>query len=872
MSSNENLPEPDPRQENPATGAQVPPTDQGLPADTAGTEPYDLEAAELAYQAFGWADGATDLDVVAASTALQAAEAFDQRINLDQAAVAERSELGRLQASARLTGAWLLAGLDRQDEAREVLSTLADDLAVDGGTPADDARSRIRARALLRASRLTDDPAAAISILDRLLDGDAVGLNDPMQAHRLRAHLLRLDRLTEAETPISELIRYAEQAVAERAPGTVGGIVGQTALVGRLVSLLERAGERGRADAAYLAHAVSIRELSDEPLRAAGLGQLVALTSAGEQFTLNERERLGNLRRLFADDAADQTQGARAMLDSRLGRAQVGTGQTDQGLITLRAWLDHWADLPGEEFRVAVPPVAIAIAFAYADQGRSISEHASYIWLIGRLTARQNNPAADDLLPAEREGLARARYWRSRRLREGGNVAESDREVDDLVTHHAGDEDPEVRLQAANALYSQWQDALSPDAAAGSESGEEGDAQGLGPDPQRALAVMHRFAEHFDTDTAPAIERLNVRRLLRQGGVVRDLGDEAQAVKLFSQIISRYGDRDLDGVAAARENLTILGLRSSAVPAGAMPAESALVGSAQQPGPVNPVQAAGSYDELAASLDEAEGFSRRGQPAEAYPRYRSIMERGYTSDDRRIQLLGASAGHDLIFDLAAAERWPTLIDEVEPYLASLDRLDGVRASRCRAWAWVRLAQAYAKMGDPQRGIATYRRLEQATNADDSDVAEAVSLGLYNAAVLLDEQENRDEALAAYDRLVQFHSGQRVDRAQSLRELKALRNRALLLTRLGRPRDAADTYRRAIELVGANADPDFAGRGRQSAYDLAHAQTIAGDHHGAVETYQRMLSPAPPAFPAAEQSQIKDLLKAAKKTARRDRRR
>ncbi|MBP6685701.1 MAG: hypothetical protein KA158_09790, partial [Leucobacter sp.] len=197
---------------------------------------------------------------------------------------------------------------------------------------------------------------------------------------------------------------------------------------------------------------------------------------------------------------------------------------------------------PGGAADPALSPILADIALTRALRLSEIGRSAEAIAAVSALRTEFAAGPADRL----RHRLAQAEYWRGRLNREAGHSAEAAAAVDSIVAEFAADADPDVRVWAANALFSAWRDAaITPDA---------------------ADAVFERFLRVFEADTDVRIRRHTASGLLNRAVRMHERGASAGAARELAALIAAYeemadSDADIrDTVRLARENLQVLSL------------------------------------------------------------------------------------------------------------------------------------------------------------------------------------------------------------------------------------------------------------------------------------------------------------------------
>lgn len=529
----------------------------------------------------------------------------------------------------------------------------------------------------------------------------------------------------------------------------------------------------------------------------------------------------------FAADPSPATAAARVRVASRRAEMTARLGDPAEA-VRLYEQLDARFAVHASDERLAVPLALATVdrALRLADIGRrgdalNVLEQVPDRWASG--TAVAGVPAA----------IAQSLYWRGRLLREAGKPAESRRVVAETVDRYARDADADVRVWAANSLFSQWQ---SPD---------------LKPD--ETDGALRRFADLFAEDPDIRIRRLDARRGLVQATRAAERGEPRVAAALLQGLVRTHGDSDDPGlrdvVALATENQRILALSAP------------LDGAAGGPGEAR-------YRDLRERLGDADRALAEGRHADAETLLRRVAAEAGAGVDANIVMLGLAAADVLGGLLLEAGRWEELVAVARTAALRRPELD-TRAHRVNARAQLRLGIALGRLGDARAAIAAYEALDRfAAGSADGDVVSAREVAAYNRAVLIDDLGDPIAAIVAYDHVLAVHDVSVDSAARRLRRAKALRNKALLLTGLGRLHEAVHAHRSILEIACAFPDAEVAERGRKSAFDLAACYTRFGQHRAASDLYTWMRSAHHLGFTRGELSNITS---AAKKSARDARR-
>ncbi|MDR6865882.1 tetratricopeptide (TPR) repeat protein [Microbacterium resistens] len=397
--------------------------------------------------------------------------------------------------------------------------------------------------------------------------------------------------------------------------------------------------------------------------------------------------------------------------------------------------------------------------------------------------------------------FAQADYWSARLTREGGDRARGRRLAEAMVDEFGADPDPDVRIWAGNTLFSTWR------------------AEQV--DDEEAEAAFQRFAELFGDDQDVRIRRLDASRLTTQAHRAHERGARERAVELFQAVVSTYED-DPDGeiaddVRLARENLTVLSLAL--------------------PSPATATDAGGArYRALRDRLLTADELLNTGRGEEAARLWQATIDETAGDPDTETALLGLAAMDVWSAELAEAGRWAAVADLSRRATVIREGMDH-RAGQIRARAYLRLALALSRLGDPRAAVATYEALDGlVAGSEDDEIVTARQQAAYNRAVLLDDLGEVDAALYAYDHVLAVHTARIDSASQRLRRVKALRNKALILDGLGRIAEAAGAHRLILDIATAAPDAELNQRARASAFDLAACFTRLGDPASAAATY------------------------------------
>ncbi|MGW8482604.1 hypothetical protein ACWGJP_05655 [Microbacterium sp. NPDC055903] len=428
---------------------------------------------------------------------------------------------------------------------------------------------------------------------------------------------------------------------------------------------------------------------------------------------------------------------------------------------------------------------------------------------------------------------AQAAYWLGRFLREAGHADASAQTVRDAVREFAADASADVRIWAANALWSAWR------------------AEGAAPDDVRAFRRL--FAEHFSDDPDVRVRRLDATRLLAEATDLHETGDSAAAIAAFEDLEARFDDSDdadiQDTVRLAQQNARILRVSHDAAPS-------------------SDDAATGRYRELRDRLYAADGLVEQGRLAEAESEWKTIVEVTAGTSDVDLAMLRLAALDVWAGRMEAAAYWEQL--EMLARQATLVRVGSdLRALRVQARAYARLGTALGKRGDLRGAVAAYEALDAlAADSTDGDVVLARQQGVYNRAIMLDDLGDAAATIDAYEHVVAVHAATRDSATGRLRCAKALRNLALVLAQLGRTAEVAGAHRRVLDLLGASADGELLQRVKASAFDLAGSFAALGDHGSEAATYAWMRATPSLGLTAAEARSLAKAEKTARRLARR----
>lgn len=800
---------------------------------TAGVEtPAVREACALAeLEAIEWIHGA-DPDVIVLVDVLRAAEAYADRYGDP----AEPLAIRRARAEALLTAGLLARHLGRPaNDVAHAFEHVALSL-----TGEHDPRLRtVRLQALYEASKtrlgLDDGRAESLELLRRVIEE----AKDLPEARPLlhRSVLLLLDAgegdAGEGDAAEAQSVRsLADDVLAlPLTEETRRGFALHRAFLDEVLLRVPEELREAESEARHRALIDRFAAHPDDELRDGLLWAL--LLRYGRQGEESSRTAaalrvLGHADAAFAGDHSPLTVAARLRLAARVAEATAALGDPVRAVALSE---DLVRRFPGAErdpeLRVPFALAELERALRLDDVGRREEARALLASIPVRFVAEGDLPDASDV-------IAQALYWHGRLLREAGRLTESRAVIEELLGRFATAEDPGLRAQAANSLFSLWQ---SPD---------------VSPEDQEAARA--RFGVLFGQDEDPHIRGLDARRLLRQATDEAERGRRDTAVALLNSLVARHGESSeadiRDTVRLARENLGIL-----SVPAVAQ-SDSA---------------SGARYRDLRARLDEADQAVKAGHLAHAETVLRSITDDdGAHPADQATVLLVLAALDALGGLLEEAGRWEELslvAGRAAPPRPDLD----TRGARINARAHLRLARAQTQLGDPSSALNIYDALDRfAEDSQDGDIVSARETALYNRAVLLDDLGDVHGALTAYDRLLWIQQAAVPSPERRLRAVKALRNKSLLLDRLALFADSATAHRQVLDIAGVAPEPAVLQRARPSAFALATCFAQLGDHRSAADTYAWIRTAHHFGFSPEELREAASLLKLAQKAAKRQR--
>ncbi|MET4613576.1 tetratricopeptide (TPR) repeat protein [Rhodococcus sp. PvR044] len=763
-------------------------------------------------------------DAIVLVDVLRAAESFAARHIGDDQPLGVR----QARAEAMLTAEILRRHLGRDRHRVAVgLETLALTLTAES----DERLRHLRINALYRAAQIRydigDDPESAIALMHRV-----IAEAEPLPSARALLHAASLclvddeiSRGLPAAVAITHGLRALDVPVADP------GFEAAAEQARHLDQVLERLPDTER-DLAAVEHSTALVDryaaCAAEDAREAVLWWVLGgVPEDAGAVTTVDRQILAHADRAFGTDTSPVTAGARARVASRLAEVTAHLGDPEMA-VQLYERLE--ARFPGHETdERLVVPLALAMvdrALRLADIGR----RGDALEVLKQVPHRYARAAG---VPGVAAAIAQSMYWRGRLLREAGELAESRGVIRDTVNRSAHDADADVRLWAANSLFSVWQ---SP-----------------GLDPTEIDDALHRFADLFAADPDVRIRRLDARRRLTQSTRAAERGERELAATLLRGLVTNHadsGDPDTrDTVDLATENQRILAISS---PTDAAPASA---GEAR-------------YRDLRERLYEADRLVDEGRRADAETLLAAVAADTGADPDENIVMLGLAALDVLGGLLVDAGRWEELVAVARGAALRRPGLD-TRARRVHARGHLRLGIALARLGEERAAIEAYEALGRlADGSTDGDIVSAREVAAYNRAVLIDDLGDPVAAITAYDHVLAVHDLSVDSAERRLRRVKTLRNKALLLTGLGRLHETSNAHRMILDIAGAFPDPEVAERARKSAFDLAACYSRLGQHRAASDLYTWMRSVRHLGFTRDE---LKSIARSAKNAARESKR-
>lgn len=738
--------------------------------------------------------GLDDVDPVAHVRVLQHALDLDEAHQLSPYA-----GVRRVAAEAALTAQMIRRWLGQ--DADSIASAL-DALALRLGGESDPRLSAIRIEAMVTSSRLRIENGRDLTGVAEML---RIAIDESLRSPEadgcgLDAALLRADlAIADGESP-REAIAEARRLLAEDPwPHTPARAARAARHLRRLLDRLDPDERDAVAAEEWPRLLERYREDTDAETRSVALAELLRDVGSSPEVTASGLALLRQADATFRADGDPASALARfgvvAKIAAALGHPE-GSGSVRDTAEAVRVSVaaeERFAALWDDPKTVPVmASLVLDRALRLADLGRS--DEALDALARVAATARA---AGKDTARLER---AQAAYWTGRLLRETGDVVASRRSLDEIVREFGDDRSGDVRVWAANALWSAWRSDRV--------------------DAEEAANLRRVFADRFADDPDVRIRRLHASGKLGEAVIVHERGDTARAIALLNDIVARFGDADdvdiQDTVRRARENLHILSLSSAAADADD--------------------EAAARYRSVRDRLYAADEFAERGRIAEAEQRWRAVIDETAGTEDLDLAMLR----------LAALDAWAGWVEEAGSWeqLAALARQATIvragsdaRAERVRARAYLRLGIALGRLGDPRGAIQAYEALDAlAAGSSDGEIATTRQQAVYNRAVTIDDLGDGLAALAAYEHAVAVHGQALATTSGRLRCAKALRNQALIFAGLGRVAEAAGAHRRVLDLAAGSTDPQLLERVRRSAFDLAAAFATLGDHASAASTY------------------------------------
>ncbi|QKT13452.1 hypothetical protein [Rhodococcus sp. W8901] len=794
------------------------------------TDGFDADAVREArafaeLEAIEWVHLYEPDDAIVLVDVMRAAESFAARHIGDDQPLGVRQARGEAMYTAEILRRHL--GRDRHQVAVG-LETLALTLTAES----DERLRHLRIAALYQAAQIRydseDDAESAISLMHRVI-AEAESL--PSARTLLHAASLclvddEIGRGVPAPTAITHGLRALNLPVEP-------GFETATEQARHLDRLLERLPGTER-DLAAVEHSAALVDryatCASEDAREAILWWVLRrVREDADGATAADREVLAHADHAFATDTSPATAAARVRVASRLAEVTSRLGDPESA-VRLYEQLD--ARFPGHEHdeRLVVP-----LALAMVDRALRLADIGRRDDALDALAKVPHRYATAAGVPGVPAAIAQAMYWRGRLLREAGELVASRRVINDTVDRAAPDTDADVRLWAANSLFSVWQ---SP-----------------GLDSTEIDSALNRFADLFAEDPDVRIRRLDARRRLTQSTRAAERGEREMAATLLQGLVAAHADSDdpdvRDTVELATENQRILAISS---PTDAVPASA---GEAR-------------YRDLRERLYEADRAVDDGKPAEAERILAAIAADTGADPDENIVMLGLAALDVLGGLLLDAGRWEELVAVARSAALRRPGLD-TRARRVHARGHLRLGIALGRLGEEHAAIEAYEALERlADGATDGDIVNAREVAAYNRAVMVDGLGDPVAAIAAYDHVLRIHDLSVDSAERRLRRVKTLRNKALLLTGLGRLPESIHAHRLILDIAGAFPDAEIAERGRKSAFDLAACYTQLREYRAASDLYTWMRSAHHLGFARDELASITRSAKTAARAARRAR--
>lgn len=787
-------------------------------------------AAEL--QLFEWVHAVDDVDPVVFVDVLHRASAF-----ADTSLRASYEGVRRAGAEAALTAQMIRTWLGQDDSSIALaLESLA--VALQGET--DERMRHIRLEALFRAAKLRIDLGDAkddLSFMLRIVAKEASEL--PTARGMFYEATIRLADLDLADGATSD--QALQNAFIALGMSFPDGADSPRLRCWLLRQILERIppDDRDRAAAAewgkvidhYAAH-------KDQHVRNELLDQVRLQGGSIEELTDTDLQILKHADQAFRTDHDPGTAVARFLLGARIVEALgapdstaahvLVTHRRDTGLAVKLS-----EDLESRFRNLEIDPLlGNHMARLFLDRALRVSDLGRHGQALAMVSAfRERFGTTHGVIG--RHLFAQADYWAGRFQRESGNHAQSKKTVDAMVDEFGADPDPDVRTWAANALFSAWRDTTIPAA--------------------EVDVLLNRFHELFGSDSDIRIRRRDASRRLFQAVRTHEQGAAEQAVASLNQLVTHYGeetDPDIkETVGLARENLNVISLSG---PHTSPPRDD------------NERQ----YRDLRDRLYLADEKFDAGYADEAEQEWKAVADVTAGSADPRIALLGLAALDAWGGYLNDTGRWEQVLIVARRGMVMGEGMD-YRAARTRARAYLRFGIAQGRIGDPRAAIATYEALDALTaQSSDDEIATTRQQALYNRAILIDDIGDPRAAIEAYDHVVAVHQSSTDSRTRRLRQVKALRNKALLLDNLGHITEVAMTHKLILDIVLRAPDQELNERARLSAFDLAGCYARLGDHSSAAGTYEWISTDQRLGFSTNDIKSAKRAHKGAQRQARR----
>ncbi|MDF2506846.1 MAG: hypothetical protein K0Q52_705 [Microbacterium sp.] len=725
------------------------------------------------------------------------------------------------------------------------IAVALESLAVGLTGEADSRMRSIRIDALYAAARVRvthDLDADSAVFLLRTVIAEAAA-HPPARDRRYSASIRLADLLLDGGAPPREALDEAVVALHADAEDDAADV---RVRCRHLEALLDRLAPGDRAVTAVeeWSHLIDRYAKAPDPhVRDAIFGRVLARRSDAGALTTVDVRILQHADSVARADLHPQTALARfriaALLVEVLGHPAAATAATSASEDTPRRDATRAIRLSEEveqrfsdaaddpELRVPLARLRLDRALRLSDLGHSEQSLA----LLTDIRSELGAVPADDL----RHLAAQAEYWTSRLLREAGRSTEAREAVDSLVDRFAGDPDADVRVQAANALFSAWRDPAI--------------------DPAQADSLFARFTVAFEDDHDPRIRRHDASGRLNQAVRAHERGATAHATEMLRLLVERYADDEdtdiADSVRLARENLTVLSLSAASTTTASSAATS-------------------EYGGLRDRLYATDALYEAGRHEDAVNEWRALADATAGTNDPNIAVLHAAAldmwgGH-----LNDVQHWVELVDVARRAMIARGALD-FRGEQMRARAYLRFGIAQGRLGDPGAAIQAYEALDGLIAAATSDELMTVrQQAVYNRAVLIDDFGDVAAAIDAYDHALAVHAASRDSPTRRLRRVKALRNKALLLDGVGRLAEAAGAHRQVLDIAAGAPSPELTERARLSAFALAECFARLGDHASAAQTYSWMRSAAYLGLGKADVRTAAQAQKAAEREARRAR--